>query len=209
METLRRTALCGTTLAKAQCSTIRLQLFKVAAVVKESVRRLVFSLSSAFPFRDCWHRIFSYFFIVLSFLRTEWRFNGKVVGLRWGKGGGMPKSGEKRLPDRQKQENDRPTTKNNKKRTRELSRIGALRPFGTFRDEAMQKTNAFPIFLCPTLRARDEDYTRLAFARPLSYPIFPVLKTPDGLFTIEGLRLSIHRPLAPLKQCQNPNVVNF
>ena len=59
MATLRRTALCGTELAKAQCSTIRLTLFKIAAVVKESVRRILFSLSSVFPFRDCWHRIFS------------------------------------------------------------------------------------------------------------------------------------------------------
>jgi len=59
METLRRTALCGTEMAKAQCSTIRLKLFKVAAVVKESVRRLVFSLSEFFPFRELWRRMFS------------------------------------------------------------------------------------------------------------------------------------------------------
>jgi hypothetical protein len=51
METLRRTALCGTEMAKTQCSTIHLTLFKVAAVVKESVRRIIFSLSDFFPFR--------------------------------------------------------------------------------------------------------------------------------------------------------------
>ena len=59
---------------------------------------------------------FLIFFIVQSFLRSECRFKGQVVGLRWGKGGGVPKSGEKRLPDRQNQENDRPTTKNDKKK---------------------------------------------------------------------------------------------
>jgi len=59
METLRRTALCGTEMAQAQCATIRLKLFKVAAVVKESVRRMVFSLSAAYPFRELWRRMFS------------------------------------------------------------------------------------------------------------------------------------------------------
>ena len=54
METLRRTALFGTELEKAQCSTIRLKLFKIAALVKESVRRIVFSLASACPFRELW-----------------------------------------------------------------------------------------------------------------------------------------------------------
>lgn len=54
METMRRTALYGTELAKAQCSTIRLKLFKVAALVKESVRRIVFSLPDAYPFRELW-----------------------------------------------------------------------------------------------------------------------------------------------------------
>ena len=44
METIRRTALFGTKMAEAQCNTIRVKLFKVAAVVTESVRRIVFSL---------------------------------------------------------------------------------------------------------------------------------------------------------------------
>ena len=59
---------------------------------------------------------FLLFFIVQSFLRSKCWFDGQVVGLRWGKGGGVPKSDEKRLPDRQNQENDRQTTKNNKKK---------------------------------------------------------------------------------------------
>jgi len=53
-ETLRRTALCGTSMAKAQCSTIRVKLFKIAAVVTESVRRIVFSLPDFCPTRKLW-----------------------------------------------------------------------------------------------------------------------------------------------------------
>jgi len=61
VETLRRTALAGTKMEKAQCSTIRVGLFKVAAVVTESVRRIVFSLSSTCPTREWWLRIFRWF----------------------------------------------------------------------------------------------------------------------------------------------------
>ena len=46
---LRRVGLAGTELARATCGTIRLQLFKVGALVRLSVRRLWVSLSSAFP----------------------------------------------------------------------------------------------------------------------------------------------------------------
>jgi hypothetical protein len=54
METIRRKALVGTSMATAQCDTIRLRLFKVAAVVKESVRRILFSLSSFCPAQAVW-----------------------------------------------------------------------------------------------------------------------------------------------------------
>jgi hypothetical protein len=46
---LRRTGLAGTDLARAQADTIRLRLFKIAARVRVSVRRLVISFSSAYP----------------------------------------------------------------------------------------------------------------------------------------------------------------
>jgi len=59
METLRRTALFGTKMAEAQCNTIRVKLFKVAAVVTESVRRIVFSLSDVYPMRDLWFCIYN------------------------------------------------------------------------------------------------------------------------------------------------------
>jgi len=58
METLRRTALRGTELEQAQCDTIRLKLFKIAGIVRESVRRIVFSLSSVCPFRKLWRQVF-------------------------------------------------------------------------------------------------------------------------------------------------------
>ena len=61
METIRRTALAGTPMAKAQCSTIRVKLLKVAAVVTESVRRIVLSLPDVYPMRKLWLRVFHWF----------------------------------------------------------------------------------------------------------------------------------------------------
>ena len=52
IEHLRRVALCGTELAKAQVTTIRLRLFKIAARVVPSVRRVVFHLSGSYPCRS-------------------------------------------------------------------------------------------------------------------------------------------------------------
>lgn len=48
VETLRREHLAGTDLAQAQVDTIRLKLFKVAARVVTSVRRVVLHLSSSY-----------------------------------------------------------------------------------------------------------------------------------------------------------------
>jgi len=58
METLRRTALHGTEMAQAQCVTIRVKFFKIAALVTESVRRIVFSLSCVCPIQELWLRIY-------------------------------------------------------------------------------------------------------------------------------------------------------
>jgi hypothetical protein len=51
VEHLRRVVLAGTELARAQVGTIRLKLLKVAARVVTSVRRVVFHLSSAYPYQ--------------------------------------------------------------------------------------------------------------------------------------------------------------
>lgn len=52
IETLRRTALAGTELARAQATTIRTKLLKIGAVVTTSFRRIVLRLSSAYPLKD-------------------------------------------------------------------------------------------------------------------------------------------------------------
>jgi hypothetical protein len=57
IEHLRRTALEDTELQAAQADTIRLKLFKVAARVVISVRRVVLHRSSAYPLQDLFRRI--------------------------------------------------------------------------------------------------------------------------------------------------------
>jgi hypothetical protein len=52
VEAVRRLGLRGTPLARAQVSTIRLRLFKVAALVRVSVRRVLVRLASGFPLQD-------------------------------------------------------------------------------------------------------------------------------------------------------------
>ena len=49
---LRRLALKGTELAKAQVNTIRLKLFKVAAIVVKNTRRLRFLLPENYPYQE-------------------------------------------------------------------------------------------------------------------------------------------------------------
>jgi len=57
VDHLRRTALAGTELGSAQVSTIRVKLFKVAARVITSVRRIVFHLSSSYPYQLLFRQI--------------------------------------------------------------------------------------------------------------------------------------------------------
>ena len=47
---LRRLCLSGTKFANATCGTIRLKLLKIGAQVRVSVRRVLFSMASAFPY---------------------------------------------------------------------------------------------------------------------------------------------------------------
>ena len=51
MEAIRRLALKGTELSKAQCSTIRLKLLKIGAVIVRNTRRVRFMFSSAYPYQ--------------------------------------------------------------------------------------------------------------------------------------------------------------
>ena len=57
IETLRRTSLAGTELAKAQATTIRLKLLKIGALVRRSVRRIVIHLSESFPMRELFQKL--------------------------------------------------------------------------------------------------------------------------------------------------------
>ncbi len=49
MAAIRRLALAGTEMARAQCGTIRLKLLKIGAVITRNTRRVRFHLSSACP----------------------------------------------------------------------------------------------------------------------------------------------------------------
>jgi hypothetical protein len=58
VEALRRLALTGTEWAQAQVDTIRLKLFKIGAIVRISVRRILLQMSSAYPWKDIYARAF-------------------------------------------------------------------------------------------------------------------------------------------------------
>jgi len=58
VEALRRLALKGTEWAEAQVDTLRRRLFKIGAIVRISVRRVVFQMSSAYPWKDLYARAF-------------------------------------------------------------------------------------------------------------------------------------------------------
>jgi uncharacterized membrane protein YgdD (TMEM256/DUF423 family) len=49
LNDLRELALQGTKLARAQCTSLRVWLLKIGALVKVSVRRIYIRLASAFP----------------------------------------------------------------------------------------------------------------------------------------------------------------
>lgn len=50
LQMLRRLGLAGTELAKAQCSTMRLKLLKVGALIRITVRKVWISLASGYPY---------------------------------------------------------------------------------------------------------------------------------------------------------------
>ena len=58
VQALRRTALRDTDLEQAQVGTIRLKLFKVAARVVVSARRVMFHLATSYPFQDLYRVAF-------------------------------------------------------------------------------------------------------------------------------------------------------
>jgi hypothetical protein len=59
MQRLRRLGLQGTELAKAQCDTIRLKLFKIGAQIEVTVRKVWISFSESYPYLGLFQRVFA------------------------------------------------------------------------------------------------------------------------------------------------------
>jgi len=57
IEAIRRLALQNTDLAKANCGSIRLKLFKNGAIVLKNTRRIQMLLSSAYPYQKMFYKI--------------------------------------------------------------------------------------------------------------------------------------------------------
>ena len=57
VHALRRLGLEGTELAKAQCDTIRLKLFKIGAQIRVSVRKVWISFSESYPYLNLFQQI--------------------------------------------------------------------------------------------------------------------------------------------------------
>jgi Transposase DDE domain group 1 len=59
VNALRRFGLKNTELAKAQCHTIRLKLFKIGAQVRVTVRKIWVSFAEGYPYKDVFFRAFA------------------------------------------------------------------------------------------------------------------------------------------------------
>ena len=57
LEYIRRIGLTGTRLEKSQCSTIRLKLLKIGAVIVENTRRILIKISDCFVYKDIFIRL--------------------------------------------------------------------------------------------------------------------------------------------------------
>jgi hypothetical protein len=58
LHQLRRLGLRGTRMARAQCDTIRLKLLKIGAQIKISVRRILISLGSGYPYEKLFAQVY-------------------------------------------------------------------------------------------------------------------------------------------------------
>jgi len=57
MQTLRRLGLKDTSMAKAQCDTLRLKLFKIGAHIQVSVRRVRIAFSESYPYAELFWQV--------------------------------------------------------------------------------------------------------------------------------------------------------
>jgi len=58
MHDLRRLALKGTDLERAQCTTIRLKLLKIGAQIQVSVRRVWIRMAAGYPYQEAFQTAF-------------------------------------------------------------------------------------------------------------------------------------------------------
>jgi hypothetical protein len=58
IQALRRLGLAGTEMAKAQCDTIRLRLFKIGARIRITVRKVWISFAEGYPFKTIFKQAF-------------------------------------------------------------------------------------------------------------------------------------------------------
>ncbi len=58
IQALRRLGLAGTEMAKAQCDTIRLRLFKIGAKIRITVRKVWISFAEGYPFKRVFDQAF-------------------------------------------------------------------------------------------------------------------------------------------------------
>ena len=59
MHGLRRLALRGTQMAKAQCHTIRLKLLKIGAQIRATARKVWVSFAEGYPYREVFVKAFA------------------------------------------------------------------------------------------------------------------------------------------------------
>jgi hypothetical protein len=59
LEALRRLGLKQTDLAQAQCSTIRLKLLKIGALIRVTVRKVWVSLASGYPYQELFAQVYA------------------------------------------------------------------------------------------------------------------------------------------------------
>jgi len=59
MQTFRRSGLKDTSLADAQCGTIRLKLLKIGAQIQVTVRRVWFRMASRYPYADVFAQVYT------------------------------------------------------------------------------------------------------------------------------------------------------
>ena len=58
LQALRRLGLQGTSMARAQCETIRLKLLKIGAQVRVTVRKIWVSLASGAPYAALFEQVY-------------------------------------------------------------------------------------------------------------------------------------------------------